>query len=525
MNKILLGFCSALIMLAFLAQVSATTYSFPVIECVNNEHFALDDFWQCTNSTGADASYSYIDTTNGIWKSQCNESTGDEWGDALAYQGWIVHTPTYARNETDGKMYSMRSYPYIRVSDIEDEDKLLLKAKVKHSAPIVTSTEEWAYKAKCPTTGACVMLYWNVWVDDLGGRWLFNYTESDPWNDHNGYISEIFFSRFEYDGVWHAWLSVPAGAWWHNGFRDLTTHDNDLHNICLNFSMDNSNQWYEFEYDVGNLLYVDAQNDIEEHYYWGSEHNRNFNILGFQLMGIGLGNEVISSKWDVEFDYVKLQDNRNLTRNCEEYGFSAKTQYNVGTYYRPTYACGANVTYNMTSFKIAKVSTSGNSSCDGDLNYDGIVDIYDIALISAHWGENEGDDGWTYSADITPDKTIDIFDLTLISIHYGKTCEWTTLLGMPIYAEFLFNDTDYLHSQVMCLSDNLIDMPICTNGSMPYGASGLGSIKFYANCASNGTLLYPKAVVVKFMQNKDPSGTLDGSRMWSAIHECNYPYS
>lgn len=58
---------------------------------------------------------------------------------------------------------------------------------------------------------------------------------------------------------------------------------------------------------------------------------------------------------------------------------------------------------------------SGNefmSSPPGDVNYDGLVDIFDVNLVSTHWGETGP------IADANGDMEVDIFDINLISANW-----------------------------------------------------------------------------------------------------------
>ncbi len=49
----------------------------------------------------------------------------------------------------------------------------------------------------------------------------------------------------------------------------------------------------------------------------------------------------------------------------------------------------------------------------GDANYDRVVDIFDINLVSAHWGES-GPTG-----DVNGDMAVDIFDINMISSNWS----------------------------------------------------------------------------------------------------------
>lgn len=59
----------------------------------------------------------------------------------------------------------------------------------------------------------------------------------------------------------------------------------------------------------------------------------------------------------------------------------------------------------------------------GDVDGDGDVDIYDIALASAAYGSRPGDPNWNPEADVAPEwGFINIYDMVTISSYYGQTC-------------------------------------------------------------------------------------------------------
>ena len=51
----------------------------------------------------------------------------------------------------------------------------------------------------------------------------------------------------------------------------------------------------------------------------------------------------------------------------------------------------------------------------GDVNRDGTVNIFDVNLVSSHWGE-PGPYG-----DANADGDVDIFDINVISAHWGES--------------------------------------------------------------------------------------------------------
>ena len=59
----------------------------------------------------------------------------------------------------------------------------------------------------------------------------------------------------------------------------------------------------------------------------------------------------------------------------------------------------------------------------GDMNGDGVIDIYDVTTASSIYGSQEGDPDWNPDADVAPQwGIIDIYDLVTIASRYGQTC-------------------------------------------------------------------------------------------------------
>jgi len=55
-----------------------------------------------------------------------------------------------------------------------------------------------------------------------------------------------------------------------------------------------------------------------------------------------------------------------------------------------------------------------------DINFDGIVDIFDIVVLALAFGSKGGDPNWNIEADITMDGLVDIFDIVKIALQFGS---------------------------------------------------------------------------------------------------------
>lgn len=73
-----------------------------------------------------------------------------------------------------------------------------------------------------------------------------------------------------------------------------------------------------------------------------------------------------------------------------------------------------NIENNIITIKISKVKMLG------DVTGDKIVNIYDVASITAIYGVKVGDPKWNVQADLVRDNVINIYDVTTATIRYGQ---------------------------------------------------------------------------------------------------------
>ena len=57
----------------------------------------------------------------------------------------------------------------------------------------------------------------------------------------------------------------------------------------------------------------------------------------------------------------------------------------------------------------------------GDINGDGIVDVFDFMIVATAFGSKPGDSRWNPDADLNNDGLIDIFDVWAVAKNFGKT--------------------------------------------------------------------------------------------------------
>jgi len=56
----------------------------------------------------------------------------------------------------------------------------------------------------------------------------------------------------------------------------------------------------------------------------------------------------------------------------------------------------------------------------GDVNGDGIVDVFDLIKVAIAFGSKPSDPNWNPNADLNNDNLIDVFDLIKVAIHFGE---------------------------------------------------------------------------------------------------------
>ena len=82
-----------------------------------------------------------------------------------------------------------------------------------------------------------------------------------------------------------------------------------------------------------------------------------------------------------------------------------------------------------SSMSLDRVAVNTLALLEGDANRDNTVDIFDVNLVSAHWGEGGP------AGDVNFDGTVDIFDVNLISANWGHAIGGGANLGASTVPE------------------------------------------------------------------------------------------
>lgn len=61
------------------------------------------------------------------------------------------------------------------------------------------------------------------------------------------------------------------------------------------------------------------------------------------------------------------------------------------------------------------------TSLAGDVNEDGVVDVFDLSIVGMAYGTFEGMPGYDADADINKDGMVDLRDLSIVTFYYGET--------------------------------------------------------------------------------------------------------
>ena len=81
---------------------------------------------------------------------------------------------------------------------------------------------------------------------------------------------------------------------------------------------------------------------------------------------------------------------------------------------------GIMVAIAVSSVVYAWATYEGAWDIPGDINMDGIVDIFDVVTLTVGFGSEPEDENWNPAADTNHNDIVDIFDAVMVSSNFHK---------------------------------------------------------------------------------------------------------
>lgn len=232
----------------------------------------------------------------------------------------------------------------------------------------------------------------------------FNYAESVAVDDNSTWFGTLsgVFEYIKENNIWITHNSTNSGL--------LTDRINAI-------AVDGGNVWFSC-YPVGVARYDKISGD------WvcwsGARVCPSINILSPQNMSY--------SEFSVPLTFAINSIENKCAHATSWIGYSLDSQTNITIDGNITLT---DLTYGHHNVIVYANDTSGYmGSSDkvyftisflGDINGDGIIDVYDMVIVGIVFGSRLGDSNWNGQADLYTDGIIDIFDIIIVANHFGET--------------------------------------------------------------------------------------------------------
>lgn len=259
----------------------------------------------------------------------------------------------------------------------------------------------------------------NTWgfyiVENSKGNYLYH-------NNILNNVKQVFQDLTSGQNTWHTPATPYQGNYW-NDYRGTDTNGDGVGDTYLPWQ---GVDWYPLMEPVG--FYSDvAITDVtvsDTKVYVGE-------IVNITVVAENQGTEIETFNVTVRYENTTLGIFGAV--DTKQVADLAPDENTTLTFTWDTTDMQACVNYTIiaeASIVPNEIDTSDNTYVDGkvkvkipgDVNGDGVVDVYDLSIVSVAYGTFEGQPGYDLDADLNEDGLVDGRDLAIVTMNYGNTC-------------------------------------------------------------------------------------------------------
>jgi len=120
------------------------------------------------------------------------------------------------------------------------------------------------------------------------------------------------------------------------------------------------------------------------------------------------------------------------------------------------------VTIAVSYVVYAWATNEGAENIPGDINKDGIVDIFDVVTLAVSFGTEPGDENWNPAADTDHNDVVDIFDAIIVSSNFPKANSEKNQ-ETPLDVTDNPPETNALKFKAVVNEMSIVDVLVCVN--------------------------------------------------------------
>ncbi len=254
--------------------------------------------------------------------------------------------------------------------------------------------------------GAATDLGWSVVLTGDGGYLIVGYTHS-----YGAGSSDIWLVKTDSAGSMQ-WSQTYGGTNADMGYSVVRTSDGGyaLAGKTSSFGAGDYDFW---------LIKTDSDGTMQwNQTYGGTNIDEAWSMVqtsdgGYALLGRTNSFEVPTDYW-----LVKTNSTGDMEWNKTYGGPLADIGYAVVQTFDGGYAMAGYSNYYIDSYPVIDFWLVKTAS-GGDVNGDGIVDIFDLSMVGLAYGRFAGEPGYNPDADLNEDGVVDVWDISVVCINYG----------------------------------------------------------------------------------------------------------